>query len=73
MHTLAMSIVIELAQFNNNASYDMMSAEAVTALKIRLLDTLGCAIDAMLLKIDIREKEEYSAKFPEEKLRRLQY
>ncbi len=42
-----MSIVIELAKFINRASYDMMSKEAATALKIRLLDGLGCAIGAI--------------------------
>jgi 2-methylcitrate dehydratase len=42
-----MSIVIELAKFINKASYDMMSQEVVKALKIRLLDSLGCAIGAL--------------------------
>jgi len=42
-----MSIVIELAKFINKASYDMLSKDAVKALKIRLLDSLGCAIGAI--------------------------
>src|SRR5439155_12046779 len=42
-----MSIAAELAKFIHSASYDMMSKDAVKALKIRLLDSLGCAIGAI--------------------------
>lgn len=42
-----MSIVLELAKFVNKASYDMMSQDAIKSLKIRLLDSLGCAIGAI--------------------------
>lgn len=42
-----MSIALELAKFVNKASYDMMSQDVVKALKIRLLDSLGCAIGAI--------------------------
>lgn len=42
-----MSIVLELAKFVNKASYDMLSQDAVKALKIRLLDSVGCAIGAI--------------------------
>jgi 2-methylcitrate dehydratase len=44
---ITMSIVIELAKFVNKASYDMMSQDVIKALKIRLLDSLGCAIGAI--------------------------
>jgi 2-methylcitrate dehydratase len=42
-----MSIVMELAKFVNRASWDMMSQHVVKALKVRLLDSLGCAIGAI--------------------------
>src|SRR5436309_14547724 len=57
-----MSIVVVLAKFINRASYFEMSREAVKAIKIRLLDSLGCAIGAMEappLKIIREQIEEF--------------
>jgi 2-methylcitrate dehydratase len=42
-----MTQVEELAAFVHKASYDEMSEEARTQLKIRVLDALGCAIGAL--------------------------
>lgn len=42
-----MTEVERLAQFVSNATYDSMSKEAVEALKVRLLDSLGTAIGAV--------------------------
>ena len=42
-----MPIVHELAQFVHGASYDDLSDEAAQQLKIRVLDSLGCAIGAL--------------------------
>lgn len=42
-----MAIVDELARFVVNASWEDISQKARTALKIRALDSLGCAIGAM--------------------------
>jgi 2-methylcitrate dehydratase len=39
--------VEKLASFVTRASYDMLSKEAVSALKIRVLDSIGCAIGAL--------------------------
>ncbi|HZX48342.1 MAG TPA: hypothetical protein VFF47_03895 [Nitrospirota bacterium] len=39
-----MTLVEELAQFVVSASWGNISQEAQTALKIRVLDSLGCAI-----------------------------
>ena len=40
-------IINELATFVNNATYNTLTEEAVTQLKIRLLDSLGTAIGAI--------------------------
>lgn len=42
-----MAIVHELADFASTASYKDLSSEARQALKIRVLDSLGCAIGAL--------------------------
>ncbi len=42
-----MTRVEELAAFAARASHDMLSAEARTALRIRVLDALGCAVGAL--------------------------
>ena len=42
-----MTVVEKLASFVVNASYENLSQEALHALKIRLLDALGCAIGAL--------------------------
>lgn len=42
-----MTEVQQLAKFVHTRRYDDLSAAAVTALKLRLLDSLGCAIGAM--------------------------
>lgn len=41
------TIVQQLAQFVANASYDDLSGEARRQLKVRILDSLGCAIGAV--------------------------
>jgi 2-methylcitrate dehydratase len=47
MEGSTMTHVQQLAQFVNNASYDDLSNEAQQQLKIRVLDSLGCAIGAL--------------------------
>lgn len=42
-----MSKVQQLASFVTGARYDMLSGDAVQALKVRILDSLGCAIGAV--------------------------
>ena len=42
-----MALVNELARFVTNASFDQLSAAARDQLKIRVLDSLGCAIGAL--------------------------
>lgn len=42
-----MTLVQELAQFVTNTKFEHLSKEARDALKIRILDSLGCAIGAM--------------------------
>lgn len=42
-----MTRVQELARFVTNTNYDQLSKEAEEALKIRILDSLGCAIGAL--------------------------
>jgi 2-methylcitrate dehydratase len=42
-----MTLSEELASFIVKASYDDLSSEAKTQLKIRVLDSLGCAIRAI--------------------------
>lgn len=42
-----MPLVHELARFVDDASYDMLSEQAVRQLKIRVLDALGCALGAL--------------------------
>jgi 2-methylcitrate dehydratase len=42
-----MPIVDDLAQFVRDASYDDLSEEAAQQLKVRVLDSLGCAIGAL--------------------------
>jgi 2-methylcitrate dehydratase len=42
-----MPIVDELAQFASSASFDRLSVEAREALKVRVLDSLGCALGAL--------------------------
>lgn len=42
-----MTAVEHLASFVANATYDLLSKEALQSLKIRILDALGCAIGAL--------------------------
>jgi 2-methylcitrate dehydratase len=59
---IIMSIAFELARFVRSASYDGMSQEAAKALKMRLLDSLGCAIpaiDAVPVKMIKEQLEEF--------------
>jgi len=42
-----MPIVHDLARFVNSASYDDLSDEATQQLKVRVLDSIGCAIGAL--------------------------
>ncbi len=42
-----MTLVEELARFVEGASYENLSREAVRELKVRILDSLGCAIGAL--------------------------
>jgi len=42
-----MTLVDELARFVARRSYGDLSTEAVEALKVRVLDSLGCAVGAL--------------------------
>ena len=42
-----MPIVHDLAHFVQDANYEDLSDQAVRQLKIRVLDSLGCAVEAL--------------------------